>query len=371
LADYLTYDKSPLDILDALTWAIQFCLGMEHARMHGLVCHRDIKPANILIKVCDIKIADFGLSVAAEAAWRASRLDGLLISVGDNGETGFSIMQADGKVRSGTPGYIAPEVYRYEGADIRSDIYSFGLVLWQMATGNETPPFMVAWKGDMNNFLREIYEQQMTNRLSPVEGPLWPVIERCLKQNPKDRYQSFSEIRSMLQPIWESMMGREFDIPEVGEKSPIYWVEKGNSLRTLRQHKDAITCYDKALLIDPNLNEAWTQKGFVFYDLNQYEEAIKCFDKAISISSKNWRAYQWKGKSLVALGRHREAMVSYNACLAGNPYCWFDKALLEDALKQKSEAIKSYRNFLKLVQNDSQKHITHAVKRVKELTGQL
>ena len=198
----------------------------------------------------------------------------------------------------------------------------------------------------------------MTNRLSPVEGPLWPVIQRCLKPNPTERYQSFSEIRSVLQPIWESMRGTKFEIPEVGEKSPDFWVEKGRSLRTLRQHKEAIVCYDKALAIDPNLNEAWTSKGFALHDLNQYEGAIKCFDKALEIYPKGWRAYHWKGKSLASLGRHREAMVCYNAALAGDStynWCWFDKALLEDSLKQIPEAIKSYRNFLKYASKDSQK----------------
>jgi serine/threonine protein kinase len=371
LADYLGNKNA--SYIDVLPWAIQFCLGMEHARSHGLICHRDIKPANILINPLGIKIADFGLSVAAEAAWRASRLDGLLASVGDNGETGFSIMQADGKVMSGTPGYIAPEVYRYEGADTRSDIYSFGLVLWQMATDRHTPPFMTAWRGDMNAFLREIYEQQMANRLPPVEGPLWPVIQRCLKPDPTERYQDFSEIRSVLQPIWESQSGKKYDVPKVGEKSPDFWVEKGDSLRTLRQHKEAIACYDKALSIDPNLNGAWTHKGFAFHNLNQHEEAIECFDKALGIYPKGWRAYHWKGKSLAALGRHREAMVCYNTALAGDPtynWCWFDKALLEDSIKQIPDAIKSYRNFLKFASKDSQKYITHAVKRVKELTGQ-
>jgi tetratricopeptide (TPR) repeat protein len=225
----------------------------------------------------------------------------------------------------------------------------------------------------MNNFLREIYEQQMANRLSPVGGPLWPVIERCLKPNPKERFQSFLEIRSVLQPIWESKTGEKFDIPEVGEKSPEFWVEKGNSLRTLRQHKEAIACYEKALAIDPNLNGAWTSKGFALHDLNQYEEAIKCFDKALGIYPKNERACYCKGKSLAALGRHREAMICYDAALERDPaynWCWFDKALLEDSLKQIPGAIKSYRNFLKFAPKDAGKKISHAVKRVKELTGQ-
>src|SRR5439155_11876933 len=87
------------------------------------------------------------------------------------GAFGFSLMAAAGKVRCGTPGYIAPEVYRCEKADVRSDIYSFGLVLWQMAVGSRLPPFIVPWRRDVESFLRAIYEQQIASRVPRVKGP--------------------------------------------------------------------------------------------------------------------------------------------------------------------------------------------------------
>jgi tetratricopeptide (TPR) repeat protein len=80
-----------------------------------------------------------------------------------------------------------------------------------------------------------------------------------------------------------------------------------------------------------------------------------------------------KGKSLAALGRHREAMICYAAALKRDPaynWCWYDKAILEDSLKQIPEAINSYRNFLKFAPKEAEKKIAQAVKRVKEMTAQ-
>lgn len=71
LLDHLAQARGPLGTERAVTWAIQFCFGMEHAHRRGITCHRDIKPANILItQHGTLKITDFGLAVAAAAAWK-------------------------------------------------------------------------------------------------------------------------------------------------------------------------------------------------------------------------------------------------------------------------------------------------------------
>jgi hypothetical protein len=105
----------------------------------------------------------------------------------DGENIGFSLVKSEGNLRCGTPGYMPPELYRGEGADIRTDIYSFGLVLWQMATGSSFPPFVVPYRGDLEGYLRNIYDQQMAGRVPRVDSFLWPAIERCLRPKPAKR----------------------------------------------------------------------------------------------------------------------------------------------------------------------------------------
>jgi serine/threonine protein kinase len=129
LLDHLAQARGPLDTERALSWAIQFCFGMEHAYRHGIACHRDIKPANILITQHGaLKITDFGLAVAAAASWKEK--GGSLKAGKEEGSFELSLIQAEGRRICGTPGYIAPELFMGEDANARSDVYSFGLVLW-------------------------------------------------------------------------------------------------------------------------------------------------------------------------------------------------------------------------------------------------
>jgi tetratricopeptide (TPR) repeat protein len=357
LANHLTRSGGPLDANQTLIWAIQFCLGMEHARSHGIECHRDIKPANILItQNGTLKIGDFGLAAAAEAAWFSSRtLQDSLVSDGAEGR--FSLMQVEGKVRCGTPGYIPPEVFRYEGADIRSDIYSFGLVLWQMAMGSRIPPFMVAYSrdGNVEGWLRKIHDQQMTGRAPQVEGPLEPVIQRCLRPHPSERYGSFQEMSAALVPIWEMRTGKTLSnyISRIGagKQTAYSWNNKGAALHQLGQFEEALKCYDKMLEIDPRDATALCNKGNVLRDLGRYEEAISCCDKALALDPQSKNAWLNKSGALDKLGRHEEAIRCCDSALTIDPRfaeAWNNKGTILNRLDRRVEAIVCYDKALEI-----------------------
>jgi serine/threonine protein kinase len=175
--------KQPPDLVQSLRWAIQFCHGMEHAYAHGIHSHRDIKPSNILIdKKQNVKISDLGLASAA-------------------GE-----IRILGKGGAGTGPYMPPEQFLDANrCDSRSDIYSFGVVLYQLATGGKLP-FLAPippddspeeWKA----FFREMLRLHATLPPAAVDSPLDPVIRRCLEKKRERRYSTFRELRAELEPL--------------------------------------------------------------------------------------------------------------------------------------------------------------------------
>lgn len=354
LADHLARARGPLDTGETLKWAVEFCIGMEHALSHGIKCHRDIKPANILITQDGmLKISDFGLATAAETAWRiSSSHGGSFITRGSEGVFGMSVMQTGGRAHCGTPGYMPPEVYRGDGTDIRSDIYSFGLVLWQMATGSRVPPFFAQHSEDLERCLFETYEQQMIGRVPQVDGPLRPVIERCVKSNPAERYGSFAALREVL----EHKIGMKIEVSRTGEETASFWNNKGASFSTLGRYEESIDCYERALAIDPQHPAAWNNRGYSLYRLGRPGEAIPCHDQALALDPQNALAWSNKGIALAALGQQDEAIECYDQAIALDPrdaLPWYNKGNMFKKHGRYEEAIGCYENALAIDPRDA------------------
>ena len=105
--------------------------------------------------------------------------------------------------------------------------------------------------------MRGVYEQQMTGGVPRVDDSLRPMIERCLCPKPSERYGSFGELRGALEPILESKTGEKLEVPQVQEKTAAFWNNKGGSLAALGRREEAISCYDRALAIDPRNALTW------------------------------------------------------------------------------------------------------------------
>jgi len=174
----------------AITIAKQVCNGLAEAHKLGVI-HRDLKPQNIMIdQDGNARIMDFGI---------ARSLKG-------RGITGAGVM-------IGTPEYMSPEQVEGKETDQRSDIYSLGVILFEMVTG-QTPfqgntPFTIGVKHKS-----EIPQnpQELNNQIS-VE--LSHIILRCLEKDKEKRFQSAGELRQNLQNIEKGLSSAERVIPKV------------------------------------------------------------------------------------------------------------------------------------------------------------
>ncbi len=176
--------KGPLKLQEALTIALQIAEAVAAAHEHDVI-HRDLKPGNIKITPENrVKVLDFGLAKAVG---------------GEPSEKPTTVTQP-GRLM-GTPAYMSPEQARCKPSDTRSDIWSFGCVLYEMLTGR------VPFEGETaTDTLAHVIERQPDWELLPQETPanIRTLLRRCLEKEPRQRLQHIGdtviEIRETLSP---------------------------------------------------------------------------------------------------------------------------------------------------------------------------
>src|SRR5439155_6143063 len=132
-------NKGPLPLSDLLKIGIDILEGLEQAHRAGIV-HRDLKPANVMLTKAGAKLLDFGLakpSVAASASAASTPLFSAVMTMSSPAPQ--SPLTSSGAI-VGTVQYMAPEQFEGKEADARSDIFAFGAMLYEMATGKRPFP---------------------------------------------------------------------------------------------------------------------------------------------------------------------------------------------------------------------------------------
>jgi eukaryotic-like serine/threonine-protein kinase len=191
-------DGELLPITELLDIVIQVCDGLQAAHEKGIV-HRDIKPANIfLTSKGGCRILDFGLVKLVDSGDAEDEAAVLTEtpSAGPLSAAGTLNLTRTGTAM-GTAGYMSPEQVRGEKLDSRSDIFSLGLVLYEMATGQR------AFDGETAAIVRDSILNRIPEaprELNPELSPrLENIITKTLQKDPEQRYQSTAVLRSDLQ----------------------------------------------------------------------------------------------------------------------------------------------------------------------------
>ncbi len=186
--------RAPLDLHDILSIAVQIVDALDSAHSHGIL-HRDIKPGNVMITARgEAKVMDFGL--AKEAVQHAP---------GDNTETA-SVLSRGGEI-FGTAAYMSPEQARGEALDLRSDLFSVGVLLYEIVTGQR--PFQGASTAALAAAILT-FDPPPLARYAPNTPPeLERIVAKLLNKRPENRYQTDRDLLIDLQTLKEDQQFRQ------------------------------------------------------------------------------------------------------------------------------------------------------------------
>ncbi len=170
--------SAPLPVEDALDIAIQISNALDAAHSAGIV-HRDIKPENIMLRADGyVKILDFGIAKLLENEPAA----------GDGGDATLAFSATTPGMIIGTAAYLSPEQARGLKIDTRSDIFSLGVVLYEMITG--ITPFSGATAPDIIAAVLKSEPKPLSEFLKPVPSELEWIITKALRKEREERYQT-------------------------------------------------------------------------------------------------------------------------------------------------------------------------------------
>ena len=192
-------ERGPLETRDVLRIGEQIADALIHAHGRGVI-HRDLKCANIVDQPEQrVKVLDFGIAIRPSAA---------------TADTMTQMGDAPGVI-NGTLAYMSPEVLRGEPADAQSEIWSVGVMLYEMASARR--PFAA---DSAFALIAAIVGSAMKPLPATVPSPVAAVISRCLARERRERYQNARELKAVLQTTRQAMTSGRHTLADLGAAAP-------------------------------------------------------------------------------------------------------------------------------------------------------
>ena len=185
LADLIPTAGLPLDQLLAIATPLADAVGAAHQRG---ITHRDLKPANVMITPDRrVKVLDFGLAKLAESEQAAM---GVTVPAAD--------LTGAGRIM-GTTAYMSPEQAEGKAVDPRSDVFSLGVMVYEMAIGER--PFKGDTQVSILSAILKDHPPSVTDLKHDLPRDLGRIVRRCLAKDPEDRYQTAKDLRNDLRTL--------------------------------------------------------------------------------------------------------------------------------------------------------------------------
>ncbi len=206
--------KGTLAFEQVLRYGTEIADALDKAHRSGVV-HRDLKPGNVMITKSGVKLLDFGLAKAIAPTGRSSGADLTALPT----QHGSNLTQ-EGTIL-GTFQYMAPEQLEGKEADARTDIFAFGCVLYEMATGRKA--FSGASQASLISSIMGSEPPAMSS-VAPMTPPAFDrLLRTCLAKDPEERWQSAGDVKRELRWIAQGSSSEAMSVTPAARRSWLPW----------------------------------------------------------------------------------------------------------------------------------------------------